>query len=136
MGLADRDVVACRSTRVNALEGAMEHPAMEYGAIDVALGRRQVRIIDESEQVVLDRRVNATRNGFDRVFTARSVLWRHSRAEREIAARAARIPDCGTIAIVLSENRGGLATRAPDNDRLDGSPHDLRWVKAVHARGH
>lgn len=34
---------------------------MEYGAIDLHLRRSQIRIVDETEQVILDRRVDTTR---------------------------------------------------------------------------
>lgn len=44
---------------------------MEYGAIDLHLRRSQVRIIDEQEQVVLDRRVETARTEFDRIFAGR-----------------------------------------------------------------
>jgi hypothetical protein len=45
---------------------------MEYGAIDLHLRRSQVRIIDEQEQVVLDRRVDTTRGEFDRLLAGRA----------------------------------------------------------------
>ncbi len=44
---------------------------MEYGAIDLHLRRSQIRIIDEQEQILLDRRVDTTRADLDRVFTGR-----------------------------------------------------------------
>ena len=44
---------------------------MEYGAIDLHLRRSQIRIVDEAEQVILDRRVDTTREAFDRVFADR-----------------------------------------------------------------
>ena len=45
---------------------------MEYGAIDLHLRRSQIRILDEHEQVVLDRRIDTTRADFDRVFGGRA----------------------------------------------------------------
>lgn len=44
---------------------------MEYGAIDLHLQRSQVRIIDESEDVLLDRRIDTNREAFDKVFAQR-----------------------------------------------------------------
>ena len=47
---------------------------MEYGAIDLHLRRSQVRILDENEAVVLDRRIDTTRADFDRIFGGRPRL--------------------------------------------------------------
>ena len=47
---------------------------MEYGAIDLHLRRSQIRIIDEAEQVVLDRRVDTTREALSEVFGGRARL--------------------------------------------------------------
>jgi len=45
---------------------------MEYGAIDLHLRRSQIRIIDEQEQIVVDRRVDTTRTDFERIFGDRA----------------------------------------------------------------
>ena len=44
---------------------------MEYGAIDLHTRRSQIRILDEQEAVILDRRIDTTRAEFDRVFGGR-----------------------------------------------------------------
>jgi transposase len=44
---------------------------MEYGAIDLHLRRSQIRILEETGQVVVDRRMDTTRAEFDRVFASR-----------------------------------------------------------------
>jgi transposase len=45
---------------------------MEYGAIDLHLRRSVVRILNEDESVVLDRRIDTTRVDLDRVFAGRA----------------------------------------------------------------
>ena len=47
---------------------------MEYGAIDLHARRSQVRIIDDTERVVLDRRIDTTRADFVRVFGERPAM--------------------------------------------------------------
>ena len=44
---------------------------MEYGAIDLHLRRSQIRILDEDEHVVVDRRIDTTRDDFTAVFGER-----------------------------------------------------------------
>ena len=44
---------------------------MEYGAIDLHLRRSQIRIINEDEQVVLDRRIDTDRAAFAQIFAGR-----------------------------------------------------------------
>ena len=45
---------------------------MEYGAIDLHLRRSLVRILDADESVVLDRRIDTTRDELSRLFAARA----------------------------------------------------------------
>ena len=45
---------------------------MEYGAIDLHLRRSQIRIIDEHESVVLDRRIDTDRAAFAQIFAGRA----------------------------------------------------------------
>jgi transposase len=45
---------------------------MEYGAIDLHLRRSQIRIIDADERVVLDRRIDTTREAFAQLFGGRA----------------------------------------------------------------
>ena len=47
---------------------------MEYGAIDLHLRRSQIRIVAEDESVVLDRRVDTTREDLARVFGGRAPM--------------------------------------------------------------
>jgi transposase len=45
---------------------------MEYGAIDLHLRRSQVRILTEDESVVLDRRIDTTREDLTGMFGGRA----------------------------------------------------------------
>jgi hypothetical protein len=58
----------------NALKGAKEQPAMEYGAIDLHTRRSQIRIVEEDGTVVLDRRIDTTRGAFVLLFKDRAPL--------------------------------------------------------------
>jgi hypothetical protein len=48
---------------------------MEYGAIDLYVRRSQIRIINDEERVVLDRRIDTTREALTQLFGARR-RWR------------------------------------------------------------
>ena len=84
---------------------------MEYGAIDLHLRRSQVRIIDDAEQVVFDRRIDTTREDFTAVFggRARMRILLESSTESEWVAQ--HLETLGHEAVVVSHQLPIWTTR-------------------------
>jgi transposase len=71
----------------NALNGAKEQPAMEYGAIDLHLRASQIRIVQGDGGVIVDRRITTSREGFVGVFEGRARMQRRVLRVREQLVR-------------------------------------------------
>src|SRR5688572_5437905 len=112
---------------------------MEYGAIDVHLRRSQIRIIDEQEQVVLDRRVDTTRAELDRLFAARAtmLILIESSAGREWVAQ--HLAALGHEAVVVDPTYAALygsRSRKVKTDKRDVAALALANRRGVFRRAH
>jgi transposase len=95
---------------------------MEYGAIDLHLRRSQVRIIDEQEQVVLDRRVDTTRGEFDRLFAGRARMRILIESSTESEWVAQHLEGLGHEAVVVDPTYAamyGSRSRKVKTDKRD-----------------
>jgi transposase len=112
---------------------------MEYGAIDLHLRRSQIRIISEGEHVVLDRRVDTTRAGFDQVFAGRQpmrILIESSTDSEWVAQHLERL---GHEVIVVDPNYSamyGARSRKVKTDRRDVAAMALANRQGVFRRAH
>jgi transposase len=112
---------------------------MEYGAIDLHLRRSQIRIIDEQEQVVLDRRVETTRAEFDRLLAGRAPmrLLIESRPESEWVAQ--HLEGLGHEAVVVDPTYAamyGSRSRNVKTDKRDVAALALANRRGVYRRAH
>jgi len=95
---------------------------MEYGAIDLHLRRSQVRIIDDEEQVVLDRRLDTTREDFTAVFGPRSRMRILIESSTESEWVAQHLEGLGHEAVVVDPNYAamyGARSRKIKTDKRD-----------------
>jgi transposase len=95
---------------------------MEYGAIDLHLRRSQVRIVDEDESVILDRRIDTTRSDLDRLFAARPSLRILIESSTESEWVAQHLETLGHEIIVADPNYApmyGSRSRKVKTDRRD-----------------
>src|SRR4249920_2890615 len=111
-----------RCTRMNALRGAKEQPAMEYGAIDLHTRRSQIRIVTADGTPVMDRRIDTRRGEFARVFDGRPRMriLLESSTESEWVARC--LEQLGHEVVVADPNyvaMYGARTRRIKTDRRD-----------------
>jgi len=112
---------------------------MEYGAIDLHLRRSQIRIIDEAEQVVLDRRVDTTREALTEVFggRARMRLLLESSTESEWVAR--HLEGLGHEVVVADPNylpMYGSRSRTVKTDKRDVAALALACRRGIYRAAH
>src|SRR5262245_16917672 len=111
-----------RCTRINALRGAKEQPAMEYGAIDLHTRRSQIRIVTADGTVVLDRRVDTRRSEFTRLFASRSRMRILIESSTESEWVAGCLEQLGHEVVVADPSYAamyGARTRQVKTDRRD-----------------
>lgn len=112
---------------------------MEYGAIDLHLRRSQIRIIDEHESVVLDRRIDTTREAFDRVFAARprmGILLESSTESEWVAQHLERL---GHEVIVADPNYApmyGARSRKVKTDKRDVAALAIACRRGIYRAAH
>jgi transposase len=112
---------------------------MEYGAIDLHLRRSQIRIIDEQESVVLDRRIDTTREEFARVFAGRPrmrILLESSTESEWVAQHLERL---GHEVIVADPNylpMYGARTRKVKTDRRDVAALAIACRRGIYRAAH
>jgi transposase len=95
---------------------------MEYGAIDLHTRRSQIRIVDEHGTVVLDRRVDTTRNAFAALFGDRAPMRVLLEASTEAEWVAQYLETFGHSVIVADPNYSlmyGQRTRRIKTDKRD-----------------
>jgi len=112
---------------------------MEYGAIDLHLRRSQVRIIDEQEQVVLDRRVDTTRAEFDRIFAERSAMRILIESSTESEWVAQHLETLGHEAVVVDPTYSamyGSRSRKVKTDKRDVAALALANRRGGYRRAH
>ena len=95
---------------------------MEYGASDLHLRRSHVRIIAEDEQVVLDRRIDTTREAFTAVFGARPRMRVLVESSTESEWVAQHVEGLGHDVVVVDPNYAamyGARSRRIKTDKRD-----------------
>jgi transposase len=112
---------------------------MEYGAIDLHLRRSQIRIIDEAEQVVLDRRIDTTREALTAVFggRARMRLLLESSTESEWVAQ--HLEGLGHEVLVADPNylpMYGSRSRKVKTDKRDVAALALACRRGIYRAAH
>jgi transposase len=112
---------------------------MEYGAIDLHLRRSQIRIIDEHEMVVLDRRIDTTREALTHVFAgrARMRLLLESSTESEWVAQ--HLERLGHDVVVADPNYAamyGSRSRKVKTDRRDVAALAIATRRGVYRPAH
>lgn len=112
---------------------------MEYGAIDLHLRRSQIRIIDEQESVVLDRRIDTTPEEFDRVFADRArmrILLESSTESEWVAQHLERL---GHEVIVADPNYApmyGSRSRKVKTDKRDVAALAIACRRGIYRAAH
>jgi transposase len=112
---------------------------MEYGAIDLHLRRSQIRMIDEQETVVLDRRVDTTRQEFDRLFAERPrmrILIESSTESEWVAQHLERL---GHEVIVADPNYApmyGSRSRKVKTDKRDVAALAIACRRGIYRAAH
>lgn len=112
---------------------------MEYGAIDLHLRRSQIRIIDEQEQVVLDRRVDTTRADFDRLFGGRARMRILIESSTESEWVAQHLEGLGHEAVVVDPTYAamyGSRSRKVKTDKRDVAALALANRRGIYRRAH
>lgn len=112
---------------------------MEYGAIDLHLRRSQIRIIDEQERVVLDRRIDTDRAAFAEIFArrARMRLLIESSTESEWVAQ--HLEGLGHEVVVVDPNYAamyGARSRKVKTDKRDVAALALANRRGVYRAAH
>jgi transposase len=112
---------------------------MEYGAIDLHLRKSQIRIIDEHEQVVLDRRVETSPAGLAAVFAGRPPLriLLESSTESEWVAQA--LEGLGHAVVVADPNYAamyGTRSRRVKTDKRDVAALAVANRRGVYRAAH
>lgn len=112
---------------------------MEYGAIDLHLRRSQIRIIDEGERVLLDRRVDTTREALTQVFggRARMRLLLESSTESEWVAQ--HLEALGHEVIVADPNYApmyGARSRKVKTDKRDVAALAIAGRRGIYRAAH
>ena len=112
---------------------------MDYGAIDLHLRRSQVRIIDEREQVVLDRRIDTAREAFAAVFADRSRMRILIESSTDSEWVAQHLEGLGHEVVVVDPNYAamyGARSRAIKTDRRDVAALALANRRGVYRAAH
>jgi transposase len=112
---------------------------MEYGAIDLHLRRSQIRIIDEDERVVLDRRVDTTRAEFDRLFGGRARMRIVLESSTESEWVAQHLETLGHEAVVVDPTYAamyGSRSRKVKTDKRDVAALAVANRRGVFRRAH
>ena len=112
---------------------------MEYGAIDLHLRRSQIRIIDEQESVVLERRSDTTRAAFDQVLAGRPRMRRLLESSTESEWVARHLETIGHEVIVADPNYApmyGSRSRKVKTDKRDVAALALACRRGIYRAAH
>lgn len=112
---------------------------MEYGAIDLHLRRSQIRIIDEQETVVLDRRIDTTREEFARLFGGRSRMRMLLESSTESEWVAQHLEHLGHEVIVADPNYTpmyGSRSRKVKTDKRDVAALAIACRRGIYRAAH
>src|SRR5512145_2583976 len=112
---------------------------MEYGAIDLHLRRSQIRIIDEQESVVLDRRIDTTPEEFDRVFADRArmrILLESSTESEWVAQHLERLEHEVIVADPNYAPMYGARSRKVKTDKRDMAALAIACRRGIYRAAH
>ena len=112
---------------------------MEYGAIDLHLRRSQVRILDENEVVVLDRRIDTTRADLDRIFAGRRRMRILIESSTESEWVAQHLEVLGHDVVVADPNYAamyGSRSRRVKTDKRDVAALASACRQGIYRRAH
>lgn len=112
---------------------------MEYGAIDLHLRRSQIRIIDEHEQLVLERRIDTDRAAFAQIFGARARMRILIESSTESEWVAQHLAGLGHEVVVVDPNYAamyGARSRKVKTDRRDVAALALANRRGVYRAAH
>src|SRR6185295_18023297 len=112
---------------------------MEYGAIDLHLRRSQVRILEESETVVLDRRIDTTRAALEGLFGGRARMRILIESSTESEWVAQHLETLGHEVIVADPNYApmyGSRSRKVKTDRRDAAALAIACRRGIYRRAH
>jgi transposase len=112
---------------------------MEYGAIDLHLRRSQIRIVAEDESVVLDRRVDTTRNDLARIFSGRARMRILIESSTESEWVAQHLEGLGHDVIVADPNYAamyGARVRRVKTDKRDVAALALACRRGIYRAAH
>jgi transposase len=124
---------------IDALKGAKEQPAMEYGAIDLHKRRSQIRIVGEDGGIVLERKVDTSRSDLTRVFGGRVPLRILIESSTESEWVAQHLEGLGHAVIVADPNYAamyGARTRRVKTDKRDAAALAEACRTGVYRRAH
>jgi transposase len=112
---------------------------MEYGAIDLHTRRSQIRIIDEQESVILDRRMDTTREEFARMFAGRPRMRILLESSTESGWVAQHLESLGHEVIVADPNylpMYGARSRKVKTDRRDVAALAIACRRGIYRAAH
>ena len=112
---------------------------MEYGAIDLHLRRSVVRILNENEEIVLDRRIETSRADFDRLFAGRASMRILIESSTESAWVAQHLEELGHEVIVADPNYAamyGSRSRKVKTDKRDVAALAIACRRGNYRRAH
>lgn len=112
---------------------------MDYGAIDLHTRRSQIRIVREDGSVVLERRIDTTRDDLDRIFAGRAPFRIVLESSTESEWVAQHLETLGHEVIVADPNYAamyGSRTRAVKTDRRDVAALAEACRTGVYRRAH
>ena len=112
---------------------------MEYGAIDLHTRRSQIRILDEQEAVILDRRIDTTRAEFDRVFGGRPRMRILLESSTESEWVAQHLEALGHEVIVADPNYTpmyGSRSRKVKTDKRDVAALAIACRRGIYRAAH
>lgn len=112
---------------------------MEYGAIDLHLRRSQIRILAEDEQVILDRRIETTREGLTQLFGPRPRLTILIESSTESEWVAQHLEGLGHTVIVADPNYApmyGSRSRKVKTDKRDVAALAVACRRGIYRRAH
>ena len=112
---------------------------MEYGAIDLHLRRSLVRILDADESVVLDRRMDTTRDELSRLFAARARMRILLESSTESEWVAQHLEALGHEVIVADPNDApmyGARSRKVKTDKRDVAALAIACRRGIYRAAH
>jgi transposase len=127
------------STKTNALNGAKEQPAMEYGASDLHMRRSQIRIVEADGRIVLERKIDTRRTDLTQVCGARPSMRILIESSTESEWVAQHLEGLGHEVLVADPNYAamyGSRSRKVKTDKRDVAALTEANRTGVYRRAH